>query len=89
MLCTAEDSVEVYYVPCPNDHCHWILFDPESTLEPKLAVGVRILVTRCTLCGPGPDDLGVQIKPDIPLRSGWVTDEERDTGWTLEEPRQK
>ena len=89
MLRTAQDTVEIYYVPCPNVRDHWILFDPEAPLESKLIPGAKISVTTCTLCGPGPDGHGTQVMPNAPLKFGWVTVEEQRQLWALNEPRPK
>jgi hypothetical protein len=86
-----EDALEIYYVHCPNRDStdHWILFDPEGTLEPKLVRGVSVSVTICRFCGPDPDGQGEQVKPNAVLQSGWVTVEEQRQSWTIREPRSK
>lgn len=88
-LAENENIVEVLYVLCPNGGEHWILFDPEATLQPRLVAGSVISITTCAFCGPGPDNLGVRVDLNVPLKSGWVTDEEQRQGWTLREPRPK
>jgi len=69
----------LYYVACPGDFYHFILADPADPRWEKTPPHSPCKID-CPVCGKREVDV------TEPWAIGYVSSEERDQGWSLDEP---